>query len=64
MKDSLDCPINERLIFKKQSVVYHSFREGNSNPLQYACLENPRDRGACWAAVYGGRAQSDTTDET
>ena len=27
--------------------------EGNGNPLQYSCLENPRDRGACWAAVYG-----------
>ena len=26
---------------------------GNSNPLQYSCLENPRDRGAWWAAVYG-----------
>ena len=25
----------------------------NGNPLQYSCLENPRDRGACWAAVYG-----------
>ena len=24
-----------------------------SNPLQYSCLENPRDGGACWAAVYG-----------
>ena len=27
--------------------------EGNGNPLQYACLENPRDGGAWWAAVYG-----------
>ena len=27
--------------------------EGNSNPLQYSCLENPGDRGAWWAAVYG-----------
>ena len=26
---------------------------GNSNPLQYSCLESPRDRGAWWAAVYG-----------
>ena len=25
----------------------------NVNPLQYSCLENPRDRGAWWAAVYG-----------
>ena len=27
--------------------------EGNGNPLQYSCLENPRDSGAWWAAVYG-----------
>ena len=27
--------------------------EGNGNPLQYSCLENPRDRGAWWASIYG-----------
>ena len=27
--------------------------EGNGNPLQYSCLENPRDRGAWWAAICG-----------
>ena len=27
--------------------------EGNGNPLQCSCLENPRDGGAFWAAVYG-----------
>ena len=27
--------------------------EGNGNPLQCSCLENPRDRGARWAAIYG-----------
>ena len=27
--------------------------EGNGNPLQCSCLENPRDRGAGWAAIYG-----------
>ena len=26
--------------------------EGDGNPLQCSCLENPRDRGAWWAAVY------------
>ena len=26
--------------------------EGNSNPLQYSCLENPVDKGACQATVY------------
>ena len=28
-------------------------RKVTTNPLQYSCLENPRDRGAWWAAVYG-----------
>ena len=28
-------------------------RESNGTPLQYSCLENPRDGGAWWAAVYG-----------
>ena len=36
-----------------------SFGEGNGNPLQYSGLENPRDGGAWWAAVYGV-AQSQT----
>ena len=27
--------------------------EGNGNPLQYSCLENPMDRGASWATVPG-----------
>ena len=27
--------------------------EGNGNPLRYSCLENPRDGGAWWAAIYG-----------
>ena len=29
------------------------YGEGNGNPLQYSCLENPMDRGAWWAAVHG-----------
>ena len=33
--------------------------EGNGNPLQCSCLENPRDGGAWWASVYGV-AQSQT----
>ena len=27
--------------------------EGDGTPLQYSCLENPMDGGACWAAVHG-----------
>ena len=29
------------------------YGEGNGTPLQCSCLENPRDGGAWWAAVYG-----------
>ena len=36
-----------------------NFGEGNGNPLQCSCLENPRDGGAWWAAIYGV-AQSQT----
>ena len=37
--------------------------EGNGNPLQRSCLENPRDGRAWWAAVYGV-AELDTTEVT
>ena len=37
--------------------------EGNGNPLQCSSLENPKDGGAWWAAVYG-IAQLDTTEAT
>ena len=36
----------------KDLLIYHS-GEGNGNPFQYSCLENPTDRGAWWAAVHG-----------
>ena len=29
------------------------FGEGNGNPLYYSCLENPMDKGAWWAVIYG-----------
>ena len=37
--------------------------KGNSNPLQYSCLENPMDRGD-WPATVHGVAESDTTEVT
>ena len=39
--------------------------EGNGNPLPFSCLENPRDRGAWWAAIHGAaqsRTRSDLAD--
>ena len=37
--------------------------EGNGNPFQCSCLENPRDRGAWWAAVLGShRVRHDWSD--
>ena len=36
------------------------FGEGNGNPLQYSCLEDPMDRGAWRATVHGGHKESDT----
>ena len=33
--------------------TYTTWGEGNGNPLQSSCLENPMDRGAWWAAVRG-----------
>ena len=42
--------IYERLLFH---FSLSCIGEGNGNPLQCSCLENPRDGGALWAAVYG-----------
>ena len=39
--------------------------EGNGIPLQYSCLENPRDGGAWWAAVHGvAKGQTRLSDFT
>ena len=41
------------------------FGEGNGNPLQYSCLENPMDGGAWWAAVHGvAKSQTQLSDFT
>ena len=47
---SLESDMTEQLHFH---VSLSSIGEGNGNPLQYSCLENPRDGEAWWAAVYG-----------
>ena len=43
--------------------LFLRYGEGDSNPLQYSCLENPVGRGAWWAAVHRV-TESDTTDAT
>ena len=53
---SLESDTTERLHFHFS--LSHN-REGNGNPLQCSCLENPGDGGAWWAAV-SGVAQSRT----
>ena len=53
---SLESDTTERLHFH---FSLSCFGEGNGNPLQCSCLENPRDGEAWWAAVYG-IAQSQT----
>ena len=47
---SLESDTTERLPFHLSLLC---IGEGNGNPLQCSCLENPRDGGACWAAVSG-----------
>ena len=42
--------MTERLHFH---LILSCIGEGNGNPLQCSCLENPRDGGAWWAVVYG-----------
>ena len=44
--------VAKALITYKRHSSYISGK-GNGNPLQCSCLENPRDGGAWWAAVYG-----------
>ena len=41
-----------------------SLGEGHGNPFQYSCLENPMDRGAWWAIVYGVAKELGTTEMT
>ena len=46
---------NRRLLHCRQ-ILYslrHQGREAIGHPLQYSCLENPLDRGAWWATIYG-----------
>ena len=50
-----------RSFFKFSKTLICTDGEGNGNPLQYSCLENPMDRGA-WQATVLGVAESDMTE--
>ena len=56
---------NLPVLWEDQGSIPESGRSsggGNGNPLQYACLENPINRGAWWATVHGGHKESGMTD--
>jgi len=46
-------PMDSSLHQAPLSIGFSCIGEGNGNPLQGSCLENPRDGGAWWAAIYG-----------
>ena len=45
--------LKNRVFFFFCKVIVGYNGESNGIPLLYSCLENPRDRGAWWAALYG-----------
>ena len=53
LKNKLDGIRTINLLSWLMVLIISCIGEGNGNPLQCACLENPRDRGAWWAAVHG-----------
>ena len=50
-----------KLIKLNLKVLKKSYGEGNGNPLQWSCLENPVDRGV-WRTTVRGIAESDTAE--
>ena len=43
---------NRRTRRRNKVIILIIIGEGNGNPLQYSCLENPMNRGAWWATVH------------
>ena len=52
MVSSLTASAGDTGVVGSVSVLGRLHGEGNGNPLQYSCLGNPMDRGACWAVVH------------
>ena len=66
-------PVSEHLVMSRKipweksqilCIVKGYLGEGNGNPLQYSCLENPINRGAWWATVHGVAKSRDMTEHT
>ena len=49
----ISCPVAQTVSDLTFTFHFHALEKENGNPLQCSCLENPRDGGAWWAAVYG-----------
>ena len=49
----LSMGVSQSQTWLKRLSMHACIGEGNGNPLHCSCLENPRDRGAWWAALYG-----------
>ena len=62
---NLDGILKSRHYFANKGLSSQHYGEGNGNPLQYSCLENPMDGGAWQAAVHGvARSQTQLSDFT
>ena len=56
LRSQRSCSSCSRLHPKDECIyilMYGASGEGNGNPLQYSCLENPMDRGAWWTTIHG-----------
>ena len=53
----LTCKLDLKELYQQSTAqhfqTYVHTGEGNGNPLQYSCLENPMGRGAWWVTVHG-----------
>ena len=59
--------MSRKILWEKSQIlciVKGYLGEGNGNPLQYSCLENPINRGAWWATVHGVAKSRDMTEHT
>ena len=64
-KQQLELDVKQQTGSKLERSTSRLYGEGNGNPLQYSCLENPMDGGAWWATVHGvAKSQTRLSDFT